>query len=204
MNMKQLLVAAVLSISTSNLFAANIVDTGPGGAVGPQWTLRGDQWLAGEFSIGTAAVVTDVQGWMASTVGGTATAAIYTDGGDIPGSQLFFAPFSASVNPAGDWFGATGQTWLLPAGTYWAAFEVRPGQTFDGGMPSPAPSPLGAYSFTFGGVYQTSIDLDFGVRILGTQVAAIPEPSTYALMLAGLGFVGFVANRRRKAQTVEA
>lgn len=28
--------------------------------------------------------------------------------------------------------------------------------------------------------------------------AAIPEPETYALMLAGLGVVGFMANRRRK------
>lgn len=32
------------------------------------------------------------------------------------------------------------------------------------------------------------------------SIAAVPEPSTYALMLAGLGFVGFVANRRRKSQ----
>lgn len=31
-------------------------------------------------------------------------------------------------------------------------------------------------------------------------VAAIPEPSTYALMLAGLGIVAFVAKRRRKSQ----
>lgn len=31
------------------------------------------------------------------------------------------------------------------------------------------------------------------------NVAAVPEPSTYALMLAGLGVVGFVAGRRRKA-----
>lgn len=30
-------------------------------------------------------------------------------------------------------------------------------------------------------------------------VAAIPEPETYALMLAGLGALGFVARRRRKA-----
>jgi CHRD domain/PEP-CTERM motif len=30
------------------------------------------------------------------------------------------------------------------------------------------------------------------------QVAAIPEPETYALMLAGLGLVGWVASRRRK------
>ena len=30
-----------------------------------------------------------------------------------------------------------------------------------------------------------------------TQVAAIPEPETYALMLAGIGALGFVARRRR-------
>lgn len=30
-------------------------------------------------------------------------------------------------------------------------------------------------------------------------VAAIPEPETYALMLAGLGLVGFMAKRRRRA-----
>ncbi len=32
-----------------------------------------------------------------------------------------------------------------------------------------------------------------------TSIAAIPEPSTYALMLGGLGMVGFMAHRRRKA-----
>ena len=32
-----------------------------------------------------------------------------------------------------------------------------------------------------------------------TYVAAVPEPETYALMLAGLGLVGFVARRRKAA-----
>jgi hypothetical protein len=32
-----------------------------------------------------------------------------------------------------------------------------------------------------------------------SAVAAVPEPETYAMMLAGLGAVGFIARRRRKA-----
>lgn len=33
------------------------------------------------------------------------------------------------------------------------------------------------------------------------NVTAVPEPETYAMMLAGLGLVGFAAARRRKAAT---
>jgi PEP-CTERM motif len=32
-----------------------------------------------------------------------------------------------------------------------------------------------------------------------TFIAVVPEPSTYALMIAGLGLVGFVARRRTMA-----
>jgi hypothetical protein len=35
------------------------------------------------------------------------------------------------------------------------------------------------------------------IQISGTLVSAVPEPSTYALMLGGLGLIGFMARRRR-------
>jgi hypothetical protein len=42
-------------------------------------------------------------------------------------------------------------------------------------------------------------DADYNDMVVGVKVAApIPEPETYALMLAGLGVVGFMARRRRQ------
>lgn len=57
------------------------------------------------------------------------------------------------------------------------------------------------------GQYHLDISGVFGRNAMGGQysvalnaVPAVPEPQTYALMLAGLGVVGFVARRRRQAQ----
>jgi hypothetical protein len=36
-----------------------------------------------------------------------------------------------------------------------------------------------------------------GGEIRGALIAPIPEPETYALMLAGLGAIGWVARRRK-------
>jgi hypothetical protein len=44
-------------------------------------------------------------------------------------------------------------------------------------------------------IYGVSID---NAPVLNTLVTAVPEPETYALMLAGLGLVGFAARRRMR------
>ncbi|HKW84350.1 MAG TPA: PEP-CTERM sorting domain-containing protein, partial [Burkholderiaceae bacterium] len=61
---------------------------------------------------------------------------------------------------------------------------------------------LGAGSYRIGGFLDQSLTFD-GQRLDATagalrlSVAPIPEPSTYALLLAGLGAVGMIARRRR-------
>jgi hypothetical protein len=43
-----------------------------------------------------------------------------------------------------------------------------------------------------------SLGLDHFAELGSPMLAAIPEPETYALMLPGLGLLGFVARRRTK------
>lgn len=64
----------------------------------------------------------------------------------------------------------------------------------------------GGFSFSFAGLSSGAHTLtvrgvgmpEYGAFV-GNVTAAIPEPTTYALLLAGLGVVGAVASRRRAA-----
>ena len=53
----------------------------------------------------------------------------------------------------------------------------------------------GHYALTFLG-FPASAGAAYG-GVITTVPAAVPEPETYALMLGGLGVVGFLATRRR-------
>lgn len=53
----------------------------------------------------------------------------------------------------------------------------------------------GDYYYTVSG--KVAADAFAGTYQLNSQLAPVPEPETYALMLAGLAAVGFVARRRK-------
>lgn len=65
-------------------------------------------------------------------------------------------------------------------------------------------TPGGAFNVNQNGLYSfvlNAYDANNGLLAstsMNVQVGAVPEPETYALMLAGLGLVGFIARRRSK------
>jgi hypothetical protein len=180
--------------------AALIVDTGQppgsGGAV-----LDPTQWLAGEFTLSQTYTVTDVLGWMHEWTAGDMTVAIYGDGGDVPdtSSELYSQTFYADHPTTGDdaWIGAEGVSWDLGPGTYWAAFEVRTGNTWFG-MPMSAPSPLDYYAYTSGGIWTNASEANLGFRIFGDRLQPIVIPAPGALLLGGFGIAVVGWLRRRK------
>lgn len=96
------------------------------------------------------------------------------------------------------------------------------GTTSDGICVSPAAVDIGGIynngtgiaTFAWSGVYGTAYTIDYQAVVPQADpsnfggvkyalhlegVAAVPEASTYGMMLAGLGLVGFMASRRRKS-----
>ena len=58
----------------------------------------------------------------------------------------------------------------------------------------------GSQTFSYVIGYNDSFShADWDDVVVGINVAAIPEPETYAMLLAGLGLMGFVARRRKQS-----
>ena len=138
---------------------------------------------------------------------GTISAITAPHAGFIAG--VFFAPTSSASAPAAlDFTGGTAFASLSPL--LQQAFFIGDGLTGDAsGAVQTFYVPTGAtvlylgltdacgYSGVSSCYYDNSGSFGVTATGIGTAVAAIPEPSTHALLLGGLGVIGFVARRRR-------
>ena len=123
---------------------------------------------------------------------------------------------SASISNISSGFGIdpTVPTWNTPYGTFSAGIICT---SCGSGGSNPNPGPLTFTITDAGGISLSSFVLSgpppadqggwlFSADILAngftgnvaTNTPAIPEPETYAMMLAGLGMLGFIARRRRQ------
>ena len=101
--------------------------TPPGPPYASNYSLGTSEFLAGQFTLSQRSTIDFIKGYMWGQDNGDLTLAIFGNGqgtqGVVPsGSPLFTQAFKTSSNT--DWYGPTGLSWSLDAGTYWAAFEV--------------------------------------------------------------------------------
>ena len=212
------LIAPLLQKEAEAVF---LVDTGVPVVTDPGiefegYDLYADEWLSGEFSVGSPSIITDISMRLGgfydpdtdTTTGGigTFTIVLYSDGGDVPGSELFTQQVSVAAAPL-DWKVFSGLNWSVPSGTYWLAAEIRGSDTFfgrwQGGtgssflqIPPPFPLENEAYNF-FGGAYVPYDSLDVALRIEDNS-NVIPEPLTMATIGFGLLGGGLVRRKIKK------
>jgi hypothetical protein len=204
----------LVALAATDGRAAYIVDTGPGLNVDQGVGIDENQWVASAFTVTGDVLLNSVEGWIGGGGSGTMSITIYDSAGEIPGSQIYTNEFSLFDTTPGvnSWHGATGLDWALNAGTYWASFEVRPGQTFSGVIPwdgnlasgcgSCVANPMqdnAVYSsgYPASGGWHENDSLNFGLRI-DADVSPVPIPVAGWLFGSGLlGLIGF--SKKRKA-----
>ncbi len=204
--------AAIALLAPSQAHAADIVNTPvTSGGLTQAYTLDGSNWVAQSFSLDANTQITSVMAYLLSNAGGSDTGtqfsvAIYANEmGNVSRPALNFnldnhgALFVQDATYKGDgWNGLSQLQWSLGAGSYWLALEVSPDSS---NAPTGLLAPTGALlatgvaSYTDGQHYAvTSPSESFGLRITGAA-PAVPEPNALALMLAGMGVVGWLRKR---------
>lgn len=129
---------------------------------------------------------------------------LYADGGNVPGAELFSQTFiSTTYTFDPRWESFQGLNWNVAADTYWVAFEPLPHDAYGSGFNTTllvgAASPLGNYALWNEGMtgYSNQNGYALGFRIEGVMTP-VPEPTSYAMMLAGLALVAGIARRRHR------
>ncbi|WP_225883093.1 FxDxF family PEP-CTERM protein [Sphingomonas aliaeris] len=176
-----------------------------------------DNWVAQDFVLSEATALTSFTFNAFTRQTTVPTSAIrlniYEGGNSGPGAMLYSGSFGVASTADTDmqWgytlrdFTADLPNWNLGAGAYYLALNVQPSQ-YDMHWSIPNTPTLDGNSWisttgAAGSFNGYSFDHSFQ---LNGNVAAVPEPATWAMMIAGFGMVGFAMRRRAKVSTAVA
>lgn len=195
--------AALLLALALPAHAVRIVDTGaPNSNPLGAYTLDGTDFFAGQITLGSAGRIDGVFAHILDgSAGETFSIVLYDDTtAHLPGSLLHAATATFTSN---GWNGVNALSgWNVAAGSYWIGLELNFDDTLGQGSLTGAlldrgvPHPLLRTAFNPGSGYQLAA-LDFGLQVDAT-VTPVPEPESFALLLAGAGVIAAVARRRRR------
>jgi hypothetical protein len=209
--MKLWIVSAAVALAPVGASAATIVDTGiPSGPAGYSIFSDGPSSfnsVAARFTLTATTQITGVEGWFGSSAGGRDQVRISLHSnaagvGGVLATQLATVPdYRVSGN---SWVGAfTGGAVTLAAGDYWVSFGADNGTAnrCDCWMPAnnTVTIPNGAYSNNFTGGNWSQREMNFGLRITGDAIGAVPEPASWTLLIVGFAFAGARLQRTRLA-----
>lgn len=196
---------AVLALALATAFvlpglasAQLILDTGvPSGSTGT-FVLNSASSLAGEFSITAGTNVTQLSAYLTQGVGQSGTTFIFDIYSSLRTTGNRVAPVFMSLGTytGTGWNSATVNWTPTTTGNYWLALQASTPNAFD--VPGEASTSTGtlpalafASSSTSSDYYSTT-----GAPGIGLQITAAPEPSTWAMLLGGLGLMAFWRMRR--------
>ena len=209
---------AALLVTATPLSAAVVYDNGGPNSVSGNETVA---WVQAEdFSFAAATTITGAGVYLAGFDGigawdGGFQYYLFGDAGGTPGGVIQTGPVAPAVSDTGIAWCCGGNAFLFTF-DFAAPVNLAAGVTYWLGIHAGAPGNFNRDNIywvttainatltgreSFGGTFDNWFDTDreHAFYLVGEGGAVIPEPATWAMLIAGFGLVGGAARRRRPA-----